>query len=154
MNEVKNDGKDGFLLNDDKTNQVLSKLNENTEVNDEQTVTTIQEPINLEITSWEVHRYRKDKTRANGEWTYKGFTTFPKLNANQVIIENLTNDFEYRFTIKSVNIKGKSIESTPTNSCVVETELPDGWHRFYDKTSDRYYYANIKLGKVFIDHIY
>jgi len=40
---------------------------------------------------------------------------------SQVIVNNLTNDYEYRFTVKSGNIKGMSLESTPSNpgTCMV-----------------------------------
>lgn len=70
---------------------------------------------------------------------------------NQVIVNHLTNDYEYRFTVKSGNVKGMSLESTPSNpgmymligmvQCVyllislctmrtvmVEAPLPPGWY--------------------------
>lgn len=70
---------------------------------------------------------------------------------NQVIVNHLTNDYEYRFTVKSGNAKGMSLESTHSNPgmymligvvrCVyrlislctmrtvmVEAPLPPGWY--------------------------
>jgi hypothetical protein len=74
------------------------------------------------ITSWEIHRYRKDRSRPNGEWLYKGFiASSAAMVKSQVIVNNLTNDYEYRFTVKSGNMKGMSLESTPSNpgTCMV-----------------------------------
>jgi len=68
------------------------------------------------ITSWEIHRYRKDRSRPNGEWLYKGFITISVATVkNQAIVNHLTNDYEYRFTVKSGNSKGMSLESKPSN---------------------------------------
>lgn len=105
------------------------------------------EPVSLELTGWEVLRYRKDKSKPNGEWLYKGSNTFPVLAKPQILILNLTNDYEYRFEVKALNAKGKSVESLPSNPVMVEAVLPEGWNRFLDKNSQRYYYFNIKMGK-------
>lgn len=112
-----------------------------------QNVEEEKEPINLELTGWEVHRYRKDKSKPDGEWLYKGCDTYPVLAKTQVVIVNLTNDFEYRFEVRAINVKGKSVESLPSNPVMVEAPLPNGWHRFFDKNRHRYYYANVKIGK-------
>ena len=106
-----------------------------------------KEPVSLAISGWEVHRYRKDKSNPKGEWLYKGYNTFPLLPKTQVIILNLTNDFEYRFEVKALNGKGKSVESLPSNPVMVEAPLPGGWHRFFDQKSQRFYYSNLKIGK-------
>ena len=106
-----------------------------------------EEPVSLELTGWEVLRYRKDKSKPNGEWLYKGSNTYPVLAKPQILILNLTNDYEYRFEVKALNAKGKSVESLPSNPVMVEAVLPEGWNRFLDKTSQRYYYFNIKMGK-------
>ena len=99
------------------------------------------------MTGWEILRFRKDKSKPNGEWLYKGCNAYPILPKPQVLILNLTNDYEYRFEVKAVNAKGKSVESVPSNPVMVEAVLPDGWHRFFDKNSHRFYYSNIKFGK-------
>lgn len=62
----------------------------------------------------------------------------------QKIIENLTNGFLYRFTVKTRNSKGFSRESEPSPEVIVEPPLPAGWFRFYDDRTRRFYYANLK----------
>jgi hypothetical protein len=80
------------------------------------------------ITGWEVHRYRKDKTKPLLDiWHYKGVTAFPQMIKNQTVVNNLANDYEYRFTVKSVNSKGSGVESMPSNPVMVEKPLPMGW---------------------------
>ena len=79
------------------------------------------------ITGWEVHRFRKDKSKPDGDWHCKGFTAYPAMLKNQTVIGQLCNDYEYRFTVKSVNIKGTGIESDPSNAVMVESPLPSGW---------------------------
>jgi hypothetical protein len=80
------------------------------------------------IIAWEVHRFRKDKSRPEADiWHYKGFTTFTNLLKPQTVINQLTNDFEYRFTVKAVNSKGSGAESAPSNPVMVEKPLPTGW---------------------------
>jgi hypothetical protein len=80
------------------------------------------------VSSWEVHRFRKDKSKPNADiWHFKGFTLFTGLLKNQVIVDQLTNDYEYRFCIKSVNDKGVGVESDFSNGVMVETPLPTGW---------------------------
>lgn len=80
------------------------------------------------ISAWEVHRYRKDRSRPNEDiWQYKGFISFPDMIKTQTIINQLSNDYEYRFTVKSVNSKGAGTESSPSNPVMVEKPLPTGW---------------------------
>lgn len=80
------------------------------------------------ITGWEVHRYRKDKSKPNEDvWHYKGFIAYQVLVKNQTVIDKLSNDYEYRFTVKSVNSKGVGLESNPSNAVMVEKPLPVGW---------------------------
>ena len=74
-----------------------SSNNDNNEEEESMKTTTIPEPVSLEITGWEIHRYRKDKSIPNGTWQYKGYAIFPRLENCQAIVENLTNDFESRF---------------------------------------------------------
>lgn len=100
------------------------------------------------IIGWEVTRYRKDKSRTElHEWSNKGTTKFDTLPRLQVIIDGLTNDYEYRFTIQAINQKGASLESTPSNEIIVEAPLPSGWYRFYDKRKKKHYYASLKTGR-------
>lgn len=80
------------------------------------------------ITGWEVHRYRKDKSRPGEDvWHYKGYISYETLVKNQTIIDQLSNDYEYRFTVKSINAKGVGLESAPSNPVMVEKPLPVGW---------------------------
>lgn len=98
------------------------------------------------VTSWEVHRYRRDSPGEDG-WQYKGSYAFSDLSILQVNIPELTNDNEYRFTVKAVNAKGPGVESPPSNATVVESPLPQGWYRFRDTASGKYYYASIKTNR-------
>eukprot|EP01031_Cornospumella_fuschlensis_P029638 gene29638-35775_t len=101
-----------------------------------------------EILGWEVHRYRKDdKKKDSNAWQHKGFHYYTNLELFQVDIKDLTNDFEYRFTVKAVNQKGAGVESPPSNASMVEAPLPQGWYRFHDKRTDRYYYASVKTNR-------
>ncbi|RYY84141.1 hypothetical protein EON63_09780 [archaeon] len=78
-----------------------------------------------DIVGWEVHRYRKDdKKRESTVWQHKGFHFYSNLELFQVDIKELTNDFEYRFTVKAVNQKGAGVESLPSNASMVEAPLP------------------------------
>lgn len=94
---------------------------------------------NDEITAWEVHRYRKGRVSSNvsltgdddhgNAWQYKGFAKFDsaQLEKTQVILPNLANEYDYRFTVKAINWKGPSDESEPSNPVMVEKPLPSGW---------------------------
>ena len=94
------------------------------------------------IIAWEICRYRRE---LNGkEWSFKGSITIRPHSKNQIMIENLANGFEYRFTVKAINGNGPSSESAPSNVVVVEAKLPMGWFRFYDKEKEKFYYANLK----------
>ncbi len=85
------------------------------------------EPVDI-ISGWEVHRYRKDKTKPGKDiWHHKGFVEFPPMLKAQAIVNDLTNDYEYRFSVKAVNAKGVGIESEPSNAVMVEKPLPTGW---------------------------
>lgn len=80
------------------------------------------------IIGWEIHRFRKDKSRPEADhWHYKGCATFTNLLKNQAVINQLSNDYEYRFTVKAVSAKGPGAESTPSNPVMVEKPLPTGW---------------------------
>lgn len=80
------------------------------------------------VIGWEVHRFRKDRSRPGADhWQHKGFVTFTDLLKNQVVINELCNEFEYRFTVKALNTKGTSMESEPSNPVMVEKPLPTGW---------------------------
>jgi Ca2+-binding EF-hand superfamily protein len=105
------------------------------------------------ILGWEVIRYRKDRSNNStgiagvDEWQNKGSTRFDSLPRLQVIIDGLSNDFEYRFTVQAINFKGSGIESLPSNEVVVEAPLPSGWYRFYDKRKKKHYYASLKTSR-------
>ena len=110
---------------------------------DKAAVWWIMDPTaDTDIVGWEIHRYRRD---LNGtDWSLKGYLSMKALGRKQVMIENLTNGYEYRFTVKSINSLGPSAESQPSNTVVIESILPIGWFRFYDKKMDKFYYANLK----------
>ena len=94
------------------------------------------------IVAWEICRYRRE---LNGdEWSSKGSITIRALGRKQVMVENLSNGFEYRFTVRAINGNGPSSESKPSNTVVIEAKLPVGWFRFYEKTKGKFYYANLK----------
>lgn len=100
------------------------------------------------ILGWEVVRYRKDRSKPElNEWQNKGSTKFEAIPRLQVIIDGLTNDHEYRFTVQALNHKGPSLESLPSNEIIVESPLPSGWYRFYDKRKKKHYYASLKTGR-------
>ena len=82
---------------------------------------------NPEIIKWEVHRYRKDRTKPDGLWYNKGYVMYEKLERTQIVCPELSNDYEYRFTVKGFNAKGGSFESEPSNEVMVEAPLPPGW---------------------------
>ncbi len=106
---------------------------------------------NLEyILGWEVLRYRKDPNQnpfKPPEWQYKGSHSFSKLEKLQVVLDDLATSQEYRFTVKAINSKGKSLESAPSNVILIEQMLPSGWFRFYDDRIHRPYYASIKSNR-------
>lgn len=45
----------------------------------------------------------------------------------QLIIEDLANDSEYKFSVRAINKKGVSVESPFSNPVMVEKPLPSGW---------------------------
>jgi len=92
------------------------------------------------IIGWEVHRYR----RTTKEWAYKGFKEFGPLQSYHVRLEQLTDESQYRFTVKARNRIGLSPESDPSNPIIIEQPLPAGWFRFYNEDQGRFYYANMK----------
>lgn len=95
------------------------------------------------IIGWEVHKYRKD----GSIWQKKGLISFETLSPLQVMIENLNNGHEYRFTVKAINDKGPGLESPPSNSVYVDSPLPPGWYRFYDRKAEKFYFASLKTGR-------
>ena len=98
-----------------------------------------------EIVGWEIHRYRKDKDQVmKGKWKYKGFTKVNLNKRKQYVVDDLTEGFQYRFTVKAINSKGSSNESSFSAPVVVETPLASGWFRFFDHNTDRFFYANLK----------
>ncbi len=99
------------------------------------------------IIKWELKRYRKDRTKPDGGWYDKGYVVYEGLERTQLIMPELTNNYEYRFTVRAYNAKGKSNESEPSNEVMVEAALPPGWYRFFDPNQRRHFYANIKTSQ-------
>jgi Ca2+-binding EF-hand superfamily protein len=103
-----------------------------------------------DITGWEVLRYRKDFNHSPCQppvWQFKGAHQFPVLEKFQVIIPDLGDGYDYRFSVKAINQKGKSLESSFSNTVLIETSLPSGWFRFYDIQYHKPYYASIKSNR-------
>jgi Ca2+-binding EF-hand superfamily protein len=103
-----------------------------------------------DIIGWEVLRYRKDFNHSPNQppvWQYKGSHHFPVLEKFQVIIPDLGDGYDYRFSVKAINQKGKSLESSFSNTILIETALPSGWFRFYDLQHHKPYYASIKSNR-------
>lgn len=97
------------------------------------------------ILGWEILRYRKHaRSPYDGEWQYKGSLVIKKPDQSRTIIDELSNDSYYRFTIKAINSKGSSSESEPSNEIIVEQPLPSGWFRFIDPHTQHFYFANLK----------
>jgi Ca2+-binding EF-hand superfamily protein len=102
------------------------------------------------ITGWEVLRYRKDLGSKPGEpssFQCKGSHQFGKLERLQVTINELSDNHEYKFSVKAINEKGKGLDSPHSNSILIETPLPSGWFRFYDSKLHRPYYASVKSNR-------
>ncbi len=99
------------------------------------------------ISAYEIRRYRLEAT---GEWSMKGSiiikdTDGPsEIEKRCYVIENLTNDCQYKFTILSSNKRGKGLESSFSNVVMVEAPLPCGWFKWYDKKNNLFFYTNIK----------
>jgi hypothetical protein len=75
------------------------------------------------ITSYEIKRYRLEKT---GLWTLKGSTVISeehKVMARKYRIENLQNDYFYRFSIIPSNKRHKGNESPLSNIVKVEVSI-------------------------------
>jgi hypothetical protein len=86
------------------------------------------EPNDDTITGWEVHRFRKDRSKPEADvWQYKGFISYTNLLKTQVVVNQLTNEYEYRFAVKANSSKGTGAESAPSNPVMVEKPLPTGW---------------------------
>ena len=87
---------------------------------------------------------------SNGVWRRKGTLFVPVLEENgklvlMYIVDDLPDNYEYRFTVCAVNGRGVSKESPSSTSIMVERPLPAGWNRYYDEKSRRFYYANLKM---------
>lgn len=106
-----------------------------------------ENPDQPDITKWEIRRYRKDRTKPDGGWYDKGYVIYENMERTQVLITDLTNDYEYRFTVRGYNAKGKSNESQPSNAVFCESPLPPGWFRFLDPGTRKYFYANVKTSQ-------
>lgn len=77
------------------------------------------------ITSYEIKRYRLEKT---GLWTLKGSTVISEeheVMARKYRIDNLQNDYFYRFSIVPSNKRHKGNESPLSNIVKVEVDTTD-----------------------------
>ena len=129
------------------------------------------------ITSYEIRRYRLEKT---GLWTLKGSTIINdehEVMNRKYRVENLQNDYFYRFSVIPSNKRHKGNESPLSNIVKVEVltstyviiiiiiiiiitikqaPLPIHWYKVYPKSSNsgsndknmQFYYRHMKSGKV------
>jgi hypothetical protein len=82
------------------------------------------------IASWQVQRFRRDRSRPTEDvWHAKGTSTYELTGSskNQVLVFDLSNDWEYRFEVAAINAKGSGVMSDPSNGVMVEKPLPAGW---------------------------
>jgi Ca2+-binding EF-hand superfamily protein len=97
-----------------------------------------------ELTGWKVVRYRRDPMIPNSPWSNKGDFYTSTLDILQVQINDLTNEYEYRFAVAAKNDRGYGLESVMSDPVIVEAPLPPGWFRFWSEEHLLYYFANIK----------
>lgn len=97
-----------------------------------------------------IPHYSEDNVESDemGIWRKKGSYFFAwnqeSTGKMQVILDELPNNYEYRFTVSTVNGFGVGVESTPSNIVMIEKPLPAGWNRFFAEDTKRFYYANLK----------
>ena len=101
-------------------------------------------PDDQRVVEWIVRRYRRDSPLPGVPWHCKGFKSYKVLQKKQVLIQNLTNGYQYCFTVQCRDARGSSAESDFSNPVMVDSDLPAGWFRFYDEPSCRFYFANLK----------
>ena len=109
------------------------------------------------LVGWEIARYKREAPGLAGSgdaggWKYKGSINIDARFEGgrlkmQTLLVDLGENCEYRFTVRAVNGRGRGKESPPSNSIMVERDLPSGWFRFFDESLGRQYYANIKTGQ-------
>ena len=91
---------------------------------------SVVDNYNLEsIVCWEVLRYRLDE----GAWRLKGSVDTISGHVTHTIIEGLSNNSEYRFTVRAKGGRFRDAVgdmSMPSNSTMIEAPLPPGWFRF------------------------
>jgi Ca2+-binding EF-hand superfamily protein len=98
-----------------------------------------------------IPHYSEDDAEADemGVWRKKGTFFFEfgqdSKDKMQIILDELPNNYEYRFTVSVMNGFGTGIESAPSNVVMIETPLPAGWNRFFSDEKKAFYYANLKL---------
>lgn len=90
------------------------------------------------VTHFEVKRYRLDDT--SGEWVLKGTSKVQNIEARSHTIRNLQQMKSYRFTVTGVNKADKGPESRRSRSIYIEADLPNGWFRLHDSSTNRFFY--------------
>eukprot|EP01041_Mallomonas_annulata_P004539 gene4539-9006_t len=96
------------------------------------------------VTEWEIHRHRRDPGKS-GEWRTKGFTVHNHHSKiYRVLVEDLPNGFEYRFSVRARKNDDASNDSPFSNIIFVDAPLPTWWFRLYDNDEYAFYYLNIK----------
>ena len=97
-----------------------------------------------------VPHYTEDNVESDdmGTWRKKGSMFFEYKQDSkdklQCMLEDLPDNYEYRFTVAAVCGNGTGRESPPSNAVMVEQQLPTGWNRFFDSTRKAFYYANLR----------
>lgn len=109
------------------------------------------------LTHWEIARYKREPPGLPGSgdpggWKFKGAVLLDPVVENgrlrmQTVLTDLGENNEYRFTVRAVNGRGRGKESLPSNSVMIERDLPPGWFRFFSEQLGKQYYANIKTNQ-------
>ena len=102
-----------------------------------------QVPPEAGLTAWEVTRYRLD----GDDWVNKGVTIVSEpheIEQCRCEVLGVPNGGMYRFTVTGRNLRGRGFESCKSDAVLVDADLPPGWFRFWDETTGKLYYSNVK----------
>jgi hypothetical protein len=122
-----------------------------------------------DIVGWEIQRFRENphkqanrnqnyqgtiKQVLSNQWVPKGsFRIRYDKNASSLekssgehVISGLPYGYRYCFNIRAVYSEDLSLISPFSNAIYFEAPLPPGWLRYYDPTSNQFFYSNLKVG--------
>ena len=100
----------------------------------------------LDVTGWEVYRYRQYPGNDGvDDWLYKGKVHISGRTHRSCTVINLHDSCMYRFSVRCLYTKKPpSVESPPSPPTVVDTPLPTGYLRMFDKSKGAFYYVNVR----------